>query len=111
MRTKSHGLKLAAMSFGVAVVISVPVMLLFSAVFGFAIFGAVCLISFLFNFKSFRSRAWVPKSPIILGVIIGLVLQVTGALPHMGDAAVIFFSGVGALFTMSMDSEKYAAPG
>lgn len=108
MNIKSRSVKLMAVSLGVALLISVPVALLVSTVLGSAAFGAVCLISFVFNF---RQTTWMSRSPIILGVIIGLVLQVAGALPYMGGAAVIFFAGVGALFTMLTGSTKFAEVG
>jgi hypothetical protein len=98
--------RFATISLGIAIVISLPTILLFSAVLGFAVFGAVGLISFVLVPGNRALQGWVPKAPIALGVISGLIIQVSGALPYMGAATVIFFAGGGAFFALAAWPEK-----
>lgn len=103
MRIEPHRLKFLLLSLVVAFVIAIPITLLLSSVLGVAIFGAVCLISSLLfsnNFPSLTRQGLLSQSPIILGGIIGLAIQVSGSLPYTGSGTIIFFTGVGALLAM-----------
>lgn len=107
MHIEQRCLKFSLLSLGVALAFAIPITILVSSVLGVAIFGAVCLISFLLFSNSFpllMSQGLLARSPIILGVIIGLVLQISGSLPYTGSGTVILFTGVGALLAMLASS-------
>ena len=109
MHIEQRCLKFSLSSLGVALVFSIPITVLFSSVLGAAIFGAVCLISFLLfanNFPLLIAQGLLPRTSIILGVIIGLVLQVSRALPYTGNGTIILFAGVVALLAMLASSTR-----
>ncbi len=103
MHIEQRRIKFLLLSLVVALVIAIPITLLLSSVLGAAIFGAVCLMSFLLfsnKFPLLTRQGLLAQSPIILGVIIGLAIQVSGSLPYTGGGTIIFFTGVGAMLAM-----------
>jgi hypothetical protein len=112
MRIEPRRLGFSLVSLAVSLMLSVPTALLLSSTLAAALFGGVCLISFLLFVNRFQiqmARRRPMRSPIILGVIIGLVLQAGGWFPFAGGAAVILFAGGGALLAMLMSPFAKAA--
>jgi hypothetical protein len=103
MSIEQRRLIFLSLSFFTALVAGVSMAVLAGPVLAGAAFGSVCLVSFLLfsnHFKVPLRKDVSHKLPIILGVIVGLVLQMGGVLTYTGDSTVILFSGCGALLSM-----------